>query len=69
MPCKGSRAYELQAHATNLTGGEVLALCDKRLINVIKCACEHGLTFCEENETVGSAANGNYLVMLRLLAV
>ena len=68
MLCEGTRAYELQAHTTNRTGGEVLALCDKKLVNVMKCACERGLALCEENETLGSATNGNY-VMLHLLAV
>ena len=40
----------------------------KRLISVIKFSCERGLALRGENEIMGSAANGNYLGMLELLA-
>ena len=40
----------------------------KRLISVIKFPCERGLALRGENEIMGSAANGNYLGMLELLA-
>ena len=40
----------------------------KRLISVIKFSCERGLAVRGENEIMGSAANGNYLGMLELLA-
>ena len=40
----------------------------KRLISVIKFSCEPGLARRGENEIMGSAANGNYLGMLELLA-
>ena len=40
----------------------------KRLISVIKLSCERGLALRGENEIMGSAANGNYLGMLELLA-
>ena len=40
----------------------------KRLISVIQFSCERGLALRGENEIMGSAANGNYLGMLELLA-
>ena len=40
----------------------------KRLISVIKFSCERGLALRGENEITGSAANGNYLGLLELLA-
>ena len=40
----------------------------KRLVSVIKFACERNLALRGENETLGSAANGNYLGMIELIA-
>ena len=40
----------------------------KRLISVIKFSCERGLALRGENEIMGSAANGNNLGVLELLA-
>ena len=40
----------------------------KRLISVITFSCERGSALRGENEILGSAANGNYLGMLELLA-
>ena len=40
----------------------------KRLISVTKFSCERGLALRGEDETICSAANGNYLGMLELLA-
>ena len=40
----------------------------KRLISVIKFSCERGLALRGENEIMWSAANGNYLGLLELLA-
>ena len=37
-------------------------------VDVIKLSCERGLALRGENEIMGSAANGNYLGMLELLA-
>ena len=39
-----------------------------RLISVITFSCERGLALRGEDDTIGSAANGNYLGMLELLA-
>jgi len=39
----------------------------KRVISVIKFACERGLALRGENETLESASNGNYLGLLELL--
>jgi hypothetical protein len=38
------------------------------VISVIKFACERGLALRGENETLGSASNGNYLGLLELLS-
>lgn len=40
----------------------------KRLVSVIKFACERGLALHGGNETLGSPSNGNYLGMLELIA-
>lgn len=40
----------------------------KRIVTVITFICERGLALRGENETIGSARNGNYLGMLELIA-
>lgn len=40
----------------------------KRLVSVLKFVCERGLALRGDNETIGSANNGNYLGLLELLA-
>ena len=40
----------------------------KRIVSVLKFICERGLAVRGDNETIGSANNGNYLGLLELLA-
>jgi len=40
----------------------------KRVVSVITLLCERGLAFRGDNETIGSANNGNYLGLLELVA-
>lgn len=40
----------------------------RRLVSVIKFACERGLALRGDNQLIGSSSNGNYLGMLELLA-
>ena len=40
----------------------------KRLVSVVKFACECGLALQGDNEIIGSPSNGNYLGMLELIA-